>query len=218
MIVKMTIPNGLFITFEGPEGAGKSTQVKLLCEDLRRSGHDVFVTREPGGTPLGEKLRRLIKHFGGPGSVCPQAELLMFGASRAQHMEEVIIPQLANGKIVICDRFADSTTVYQGMARQLDAEFIEAMHRFTLEGRRPDLTLLLDIDVSRGFERTRKRNVTTAPGDRIEAESREFHENVRQGFLKLARLEPSRIQLISADRPVEQVHADILEIVNRVLG
>ena len=213
----MTDSQGIFITLEGPEGAGKSTQIDRLSTALTAQGRDVLCTREPGGTALGEELRRLIKHFGKPGEVCPEAELLMFGASRAQLMREVIVPHLRTGGVVISDRFADSTTVYQGIARKLDPDFIERMHALTLSGRWPDLTLLLDLEPSAGLSRTRGRRGQAAP-DRIEAESGEFHEAVRAGFLKLAEAHPERIKIIRADAPPDEVHEHIMEVVGRVLG
>ena len=208
---------GLFITLEGPEGAGKSTQCALLTAALRARGHEVWATREPGGTPLGEELRRLIKHFGAPGSVSAEAELLMFGASRAQLMREEIMPRLASGTMVVCDRFADSTTVYQGYARGLDMRFIEAMHDLTLAGCWPDLTLLFDLEPETGFMRSYQRNGTTDPGDRIEAEPLDFHHAVRAGFLELAARHADRIQCIHADAEPQAIHADVMEIVDRVL-
>jgi len=144
---------GLFISFEGPEGAGKTTQARRLEAALRAQGFGVVWVREPGGTSLGEALRQLIQHTEDPDGVCPEAELLMFGASRAQLVRSVIQPALARGDIVICDRFADSTTVYQGTARRLPIDFIEALHGFTVGDTWPDLTFLLDVPVDQGFER-----------------------------------------------------------------
>ena len=214
-----TIQGGFFITFEGPEGAGKTTQIRLLEKTLGDRGFAVKVTREPGGTLLGERLRELIKHFDGPEGVAPEAELLMFGASRAQHVRLVIQPHLAAGGIVLCDRFADSTTVYQGTARGLDRAFIEAMHRFTMGARWPDLTFLLDLEVDTGFERAQRRQLATpGPADRIEAESRAFHEAVRQGFLQLAQADPRRFRVIAAAASPETVHAHILEGLGCALG
>jgi dTMP kinase len=212
------IKNGLFITFEGPEGSGKSTQIQRLQNTLVEAGYDVLLAREPGGTPLGEELRRLIKHFGGPEAVCPEAELLLFGASRAQLMRQRLEPHLSAGGVVLCDRFADSTTVYQGVARGLEFEFIEKMHAFTLRGRWPDLTLLLDIDVETGFRRTRRRNADGKPEDRFEAEPRAFHQRVRAGFLQLAGQYPQRLQVVDAAAAPDEVANRIREIVYRALG
>jgi dTMP kinase len=209
--------NGFFITFEGPEGAGKSTQINLLAEALCGRGMDVLTTREPGGTPLGEELRRLIKHFGGPEAVCDEAELLMFGASRAQIMNHVIRPHLQAGGVVLCDRFADSTTVYQGVARGLDTEFIERLHEFTLGHRWPDLTFLLDVTVDVGFARAHARSAG-GPVDRIEAESRQFHEAVRQGFLDLAKRHPERFRVLSGEASPTDTHHAIMEAFDHALG
>lgn len=214
-----TIQGGFFVTFEGPEGAGKTTQIELLNRVLSARGYAVTVTREPGGTRLGERLRELIKHFDDPEGVAPEAELLLFGASRAQHVRLVIGPHLARGGIVLCDRFADSTTVYQGLARGLDPAFIAAMHRFTLGTRWPDLTFVMDLDVDAGFERARQRQLAApGPADRIEAESRPFHEAVRRGFLELAAREPGRVRVIAAAAAPDVVHARILEELDRALG
>ena len=207
----------MFITFEGPEGAGKSTQIALLAETLRERGRNVLTTREPGGTPLGEELRQLIKHFGGPDSVAPEAELLMFGASRAQLMRRVILPQLEAGGVVLCDRFADSTTVYQGLARGLDPAFIERLHEFTLGHRWPDLTFLLDVTVDTGFARARARSAG-GPVDRIEAESRQFHEAVRQGFLALAARHTERFRVVSGEAPPAVIQRQIQEAVDHAFG
>jgi dTMP kinase len=218
-VASQTIRGGFFISFEGPEGAGKTTQIGLLEEVLCGRGLAVKVTREPGGTRLGERLRELLKHFDGPEGVVPEAELLMFAASRAQHMRLAILPHLAAGGVVLCDRFADSTTVYQGVARGLDRSFIEALHRFSIGGRWPDLTFLLDLDVDTGFARARRRQLAApGPADRIEAESRAFHEAVRQGFLELAQAESQRFRVIAAAAPAEVVHARILEGLDRALG
>ena len=213
-----TIQGGFFITFEGPEGAGKSTQIGLLEEVLRGRGFAVKVTREPGGTLLGERLRELIKHFDGPEGVTPEAELLMFGASRAQHMRLVILPHLAAGGIVLCDRFADSTTVYQGFARRISLEFIDAMHRLTVGDRWPDLTLVLDLDPAAGLARGRLRSPQAAATDRFETESIEFHRRVREGFRRLIAAHPERMVAIDAQPSPESVHLRILEATARVLA
>jgi dTMP kinase len=218
-VAQRTIDGGFFITFEGPEGAGKSTQVERLARVLDQRGYRVCLTREPGGTQLGERLRDLIMHFDGPEEITPESEVLMFGASRAQLMRTVILPHLARGGIVLCDRFADSTTAYQGLARRLDRAFIEAMHRFTVGDRWPDLTFLLDLEVDAGLSRARRRQRAAAPcHDRIGAESRDFHQAVREGFLDLARAEPGRFRIVDATADQDTVHARILEEVDRALG
>lgn len=212
-----SLPNGLFISFEGPEGAGKSTHCRMVAERLRQAGYAVLLTREPGGSPLGEELRRLLKHFGEPGDVCDLSELLMFGASRAQHMQTAILPHLEAGGIVLCDRFADSTTVYQGMARGLDMAFVLRMHNFTMGERWPDRTLLLDLPVEETFHRTTARRLPFHEEDRIEAESRDFHARVRAGFIKLARENPERFRVLATDRELQQVQDDVYREVCRAL-
>jgi dTMP kinase len=208
--MKTMIPNGLFISFEGPEGAGKSTHIGQLAAFLTELGHEVLTTREPGGTGLGEELRGLIKHYGGADSVCPEAELLLFGASRSQLFRQVIQPHLQRGGVVICDRFADSTTVYQGFGRGLDMEFITRMHEFSMSHRWPDLTLLLDVDIETSYSRMASR--TGVPGDRIEAAGRRFHEAVRAGFLEQAKRYPERIRVVDSTQPQAQVAAQIRQL------
>ncbi len=208
------IQNGFFITLEGPEGAGKSTQVRLLAESLRERGYAVLETREPGGTGLGEELRGLLKHYEGPAPVCPEAELLMFGASRAQLMREVILPHLEAGGVVVCDRFADSTTVYQGVGRALDLGFIQAMHELTVQHRWPDMTILLDLDVEAGFSRADRRGRPEGMVDRFEDEIREFHHAVRAGFVGLAQANPQRIRVVDAAQSPHEVHQQIMECVD----
>lgn len=204
-----TSHNGFFLSLEGPEGAGKSTQGKLLAKKLRAKGHDVLEVREPGGTPLGEELRRLIKHFGGPESVCDEAELLMFGASRAQLVDRVIIPHLKKGGVVICDRFADSTTAYQAGARGVDPKFVQAMHSYTVKGYWPDMTLFFDLNPSKGRERAILRSGSTVPADRLEAESLAFHQQVYQSYLQIAKDNTERYVIIDADRDIDSIQQDV---------
>lgn len=211
------MPQGFFITLEGPEGAGKSTQAQLLVAALEKRGRDAILLREPGGCPLSEELRRLLKHFGQPGDVCAEAELLMFGAGRAQLMRQVILPHLSRGGIVVCDRFADSTTVYQGMARKLSAEFIQNLHEFTVEDRWPDLTFLLDLSVEETLARTCGRRAETDEHDRMEDEGRDFYRAVRDGFLALASAEPNRFRIIEARQPVDAIHQRIIKEALRAL-
>ncbi len=208
---------GLFISLEGPEGAGKSTQGRMLAAALRARGLRVLETREPGGTDLGEQLRYLVKHLTDEKAPCPLAELLMFAASRAQLVDCVIRPHLAGGGIVLCDRFADSTTVYQGMARGLDMELISRLHAATVGDCWPNLTLVLDLDVEKGFSRRAAEGGAAGPRDRIEEEALSFHQTVRQGFLRLAAQHPERFRVVSTDAPVETVHQQIMEAVASVL-
>ena len=209
--------NGLFITFEGPEGAGKSTQVQLLADKFRAEGRDVLLTREPGGTYIGEEIRRLVKEVKGEDGACDETELLLFSASRAQLMRRVILPHLEKGGVVICDRFADSTTAYQGYARGWSLETINQMHKIAVTGRWPDLTLVLDLTLKAGTQRRLARESETSTGpDRLESESNTFHEKVRQGFLSIAKLEPARVKVINAEQSIEAVNCDILIEVAKV--
>lgn len=209
---------GIFITFEGPEGAGKTTQVRFLAEYLLLRGRHCITTREPGGTPLAEKLRELVKSPCASEKLADEAELLLFAASRAQHVRHLIQPALAEGKVVLCDRFTDSTTAYQGYARGLDPDFIQRLNDYASCSCKPDITLLLDLDIADGFSRVTSR-AECAPGqDRFEAEELSFHKRVREGFLKIAEKEPSRVKILNAKLPPEQVRAQIVEIVNDAFG
>lgn len=174
----------MFIVFEGPEGAGKSTQLQLLWEWFEQRGKTVRMVREPGGTPIGEELRRLVKHFPQKDGICSKTELLMFAAARAQVLESVIEPALARGEVVLCDRFIPSTIVYQGLCRGLSLEFIDQLHRFLLPRQIIDLVLVLDVPVELGFGRVRGRDVSHAT-DRIEQAGLEFHRAVRDGYHRL---------------------------------
>ena len=174
---------GIFITFEGIEGSGKSTQLSMLNKWLTNHDYDVVATREPGGTRIGEKIRELLRS-GSKGDVfSPRTELMLFEASRAQHMEEIVLPALNNGKIVLCDRFFDSTTVYQGVARAIDTDIVHILNDFSSFEKKPDLTIIIDIDVDESMNRLIKRETSK---DRIEQEDRKFFENVRNGYLNLA--------------------------------
>lgn len=208
--MKTFSPRGLFITFEGSEGCGKTTQIRRLAARLRRLGHPVLLTREPGGTPVGERIRHLLKFSKSNGGMVAETELMLFSGSRAQLVREKILPALERGGIVLCDRFADSTTVYQGAARRLDAGFIARLNRFVIAGRPPDLTLILDLDASIGLKRARKK---TRTADRMEAQRRSFYETVRRGFRELARREPRRVKVIDAARLIAEVADAIWRLV-----
>lgn len=209
--------SGCFISFEGPEGAGKSTQISLLADRCRDMGKDVLLTREPGGTYIGEEIRRLVKDVKGEDAVCDESELLLFTASRAQLMRKVILPHLAKGGVVICDRFADSTTAYQGYGRGWDLKLIDQMHDIGVAGRWPDLTILLDIDFNSGVKRRLKREAANeSVEDRLEAEPDQFHLHVREGFLKIAELNPERVKVVSALGTVEEVASAIESEVNKL--
>lgn len=201
---------GRFITLEGPEGAGKSTQAAMLISKLESRGLEVVYTREPGGTRLGEAIRGILQFDAAGESPCPESEVLLFEASRAQLVRGLILPALERGAWVVCDRFADSTTAYQGFGRGFPVEMMETLNQFAIGPAVPDMTLLFDINVSLGLQRCAKRqHGKPAPLDRIESETLEFHERVRQGYLELARRYPSRFRKIDAMRDVAAVAADV---------
>jgi len=199
----------LFITFEGIEGSGKSTQIPLLAQKLRDLHHPVIVTREPGGCPLADRIRRLLL-CPDQEPMAPEAELMLYMAARAQHMREVILPALVKNIIVLCDRFSDATTAYQGIARGLDTAFIENINCFVTSGRRPDLTLLFDLPAEEGLRRSRRRNQDCGiETDRLERESLDFHRRVREGYLRLAAGDPERFRTLDASLPVAAVSAAV---------
>ena len=198
----------LFITFEGGEGSGKSTQAGVLYRRLSKLGVPAILTHEPGGTPLGRQLRRWLK---GEGEIDAQTELLLFNASRAHLVSEVIRPALEKGTVVICDRFADSTTVYQGYGRGLDFALVEAVNNIATQGLRPDLTVLMDVHVEQGLARKGLR-------DRFEREEAAFHQRVRQGYLEMAKREPERWLVIDASLPRQEITRLIWERVSRSGG
>jgi len=198
--------NALFITFEGPEGAGKSTQIRLLKDFLEAQGRKVLVTREPGGTPLAEEFRNTVKHYHGEEPLYPATELLLFEAARAQHVNYVIAPALAAGTIVLCDRFADSTEAYQGAGRSLDMTFLRQLNAFAAAGYQPDLTLLFDLPVEIGLARAAERAANVVDfNDRLEEEKIDFHHRVREGFLAIARREPQRVKVLDATMSIEEL-------------
>ena len=207
---------GKFITFEGLDGTGKSTQIEKLAKALRARGLSVVVTREPGGTPTGEKIRHVILDSATTG-LSPMAEMALMFASRAQHIREVIEPALAQGKTVLCDRFTDSTEAYQGAGRKLGSDPVLDLHRILCGNLQPDLTILMDSDVARSVERARRRNQKSAKHqkdeNRFEQESRAFFGRVRNGYLAIARREPRRVAVIDARGTPSQTHAKILEVV-----
>ena len=200
---------GFFITFEGSEGCGKSTQIPRLAELLRSLEREVVVLREPGGTPIGESIRNLLQYDESARAMTPEAELLLFAASRAQLVREIIRPALARGAVVLCDRFLDSTTVYQGVARALDSGEVSRINDFAVGGTLPDLTLLLDLDAAEGRRRASSRK---GPADRMEEEAGSFYEAVRQGFLKLAKEHSGRFVVINGSSDEEHVARDIKNV------
>ena len=211
------VSKGFFITFEGAEGAGKTTQIKMLKEYFEQQGRECIITREPGGTPVAEQLREIVKYHTGPEPIVDEAEVLLFAASRAQHVRNLIIPAIEEGKIVLCDRFYDSTLAYQGFARGQDIEFLKTITKYAICGCTPDITILLDLDPEIGFIRTRTREETIGKADRIEAAGHEFHQAVRQGFLTLAKDEPKRIKAVSADQNIDSLHNEIVGVVKNAI-
>jgi dTMP kinase len=207
---------GLFITFEGTEGSGKSTQIALLAARLRQAGHHVRTFREPGGTPIGEEIRHTLKHSKDNDAMTSEAELLLMNASRAQLVREVIRPALLAGETVLCDRFYDSTTAYQGYGRGLDLATVKAIVDFAAGGVRPHLTLLLQIPHEAAEERRRARQ-STMPfmRDRFEEADVAFFKRVAEGYEAIASAEPERVRLLDGSRGVEEVHAAIWQLVRQ---
>jgi dTMP kinase len=198
----------MFITFEGPDGSGKTSQVLPLAEFLRQAGYNVLATREPGGTAIGDRVRAVLLDLHNT-EMHPRAEILLFQASRAQLVEQVIRPHLAKKGIVLCDRYADSTLAYQGYGYQTDLEQLRAIVRFATGNLTPDLTLLFDLDVEVGL----RRRVGGGEWNRLDAHERAFHERVRQGYHKLAEADPQRWVMIDAAQPPDAVQARVREIV-----
>ncbi len=217
---------GRFITFEGLDGCGKSTQLKNLAAVLRQEGIEVVVTREPGGTAIGERIRGIVLDSATAGLV-PEAELALLFASRAQQVREIILPALDAGRWVLCDRFTDSSEAYQGGGRELGSDAVLTLHRVLCGNLQPDLTVLMDSDVAASVARARRRNlsrVATAQGgeadeNRFEQENQAFFTRVHQAYLAIARREPQRVLMLDARRPSDVVHRDIVEAVRqRFLG
>lgn len=200
---------GLFVCFEGGDGSGKTTQVRLLTEVLQERGREVVVTRQPGGTPLGEQIRELVLHGD---HVSPRAEALLFAADKAHHVDQLIKPALADGKVVITDRYVDSSITYQGTGRALGRDEIMALQHWAVGGLLPDLTIVLDVSPELGRERRGH-----AP-DRLESEADAFHAAVRRGYLELAASDPERYLVLDAGQSVEHVHAAVLDGVDRVVA
>lgn len=207
--------SGLFITFEGGEGAGKSTQIGLLAEFLRAQNFDPCITREPGGSPGAEAVRHVILS-GGAEEYGPAMEALLFAAARADHIDQLIRPSLDDGKIVLCDRFIDSTRVYQGVTGNLDSIYMKALERVTVDGVMPDMTIILDISAKKGLARAGKRRGNETV-DRFEKEDVGVHEARRQAFLAIATAEPERCKVVDADRPQVEIAADIATLVEAEL-
>lgn len=209
----------LFITFEGGEGAGKTTLITQIAAHLEQQGHSVLSTREPGGSKLGEFIRHWLLHRDFDTRVDKEAEMLLFLAARAQHLSELIVPALNLGRIVLCDRFNDSTIVYQGIARGIGADKVAQFCALVCEGSEPSLTFYLDVDPVEGLKRTAKTQKDTASEgilDRIESETLDFHQKVRTGFLTLAKQNPQRIHVLDANQSQESVLAQAIAILDRI--
>jgi dTMP kinase len=201
---------GLFITFEGTEGGGKTTQIGLLAERLRGAGRSVRILREPGGTPIGEEIRHTLKHSTSNEAMTPEAELLLMNASRAQLVREIIRPALKQGEIVLCDRFYDSSTAYQGYGREIDLLQVKSIIDFAVGPTQPDLTLLLHVPLSISEARRQSREASATPvRDRIEGAGRKFFERVERGFEAIAKGEPQRVKWIDATGSPEEVRVAV---------
>ena len=203
------VKKGLFITFEGADGSGKSTQLKKTAEFFQKKGFEVVSTRDPGGTPLGVKIREILLHH--EGKIADKSELFLYLADRAQHVDQKIIPALNEGKVVLCDRYIDSSVAYQGYARGLDIEEIIMLNNIVTKSYLPDLTFVFDVstDVAETRVGTTK--------DRLESEAKEFHQKVRFGFLELAKQFPDRIKVIDANQEIENVYFDVIKILENYL-
>ncbi|MCS6953765.1 MAG: dTMP kinase [Bryobacterales bacterium] len=196
---------GLFLTFEGMDGCGKTTQMRLLAERLRRAGYDVVETVEPGGTAVGQQIRRILLDSTNR-EICPTAELLLYFASRAQNIEQVILPSLRAGKLVLSDRFTDSTLAYQGAGRRLGEEVVRQLEQIACGGLKPDLTVLLDIDLETSLARARARNLTEPrAGTRMDEQGAEFYQRVREAYRRLAEREPERFVVVDGRGEPEDV-------------
>lgn len=213
----MPAKNGLFISFEGGEGAGKSTQIRTLAETLRARGMQVVVTREPGGSAGAEAVRHVLLS-GAAEEFGVRMEAMLFAAARNDHVEEVIRPALEKGAVVLCDRFLDSSRVYQGTTGNLEPEFIETLQRIAIDGTMPDMTLIFDIAASTGLARARSRADEGAAPDRFEKEEIETHEKRREAYLDIALAEPRRCRIVNADQTEEKVREDVLSFVEPLLS
>jgi dTMP kinase len=203
---------GIFISFEGIEGTGKTIQAKLLFEYLTKKGYEVILTEEPGGTRIGLKIRELLLSVENR-EMTSLTELLLYNASRTQHIKEVILPAIKRGAIVITDRFTDSTVAYQGYGRGIDLRLIGSIEKIVTGGLHPDITILLDLDVETGLRRNRGINKT----DRLELEDVKFHKLVRSGYLEIATKEPERIKIIDASESIKQIQNKIIKIITYFL-
>ncbi|MBI2339717.1 MAG: dTMP kinase [Deltaproteobacteria bacterium] len=209
----------LFITFEGIEGSGKTTQIKILDDILKLRGYETVLTREPGGTAIGDQIRTILLDSENTG-ILPLCELFLYASARAQHVQQVIEPALAAKKIVLCDRFTDATLAYQGYGRDFSLEMISAINHLAVGKLKPGLTFLMDCDPEIGLRRARERiatQVQKSSEDRFENEAFPFHERVREGYLAIARAEPERVIIVNANPDVEAVHQEIVKNVSNAL-
>lgn len=199
---------GLFITFEGPDGCGKTTQMNLLAQYFEKKGKKVVLTREPGGKGLGEKVREILLNY--DGEVSDRCESFLFLADRAQNIDIIVKPAVEKGEIVLCDRHIDSTVAYQGYGRGLDLNEINILNNLATGGKKPDLTLVFDVDVETSMKRVGKEK------DRMESAGIDFHNRVRNGYLELAKQEPTRIKVLDATKTIEEIHEKVVEIVEKL--
>ncbi len=199
---------GLFITFEGPDGCGKTTQMNLLAQYFEKKGKKVVLTREPGGKGLGEKVREILLNYNG--EVSDRCESFLFLADRAQNIDIIVKPAVEKGEIVLCDRHIDSTVAYQGYGRGLDLNEINILNNLATGGKKPDLTLVFDVDVETSMKRVGKEK------DRMESAGIDFHNRVRNGYLELAKQEPTRIKVLDATKTIEEIHEKVVEIVEKL--
>lgn len=199
---------GLFITFEGPDGCGKTTQMNLLAQYFEKKGKKVVLTREPGGKGLGEKVREILLNYNG--EVSDRCESFLFLADRAQNIDIIVKPAVKQGEIVLCDRHIDSTVAYQGYGRGLDINEINMLNNLATGGKKPDLTLVFDVDVETSMKRVGKEK------DRMESAGIDFHNRVRNGYLELAKQEPTRIKVLDATKTIEEIHEKVVEIIEKL--
>lgn len=200
---------GLFITFEGADGCGKTTQLKLLAEYLTQKGYEVVITREPGAKGLGEKIREILLNY--EGDVSDRCESFLFLADRAQHIDMIVNPAVEAGKIVLCDRHTDSSVAYQGYGRQLPVERIKRLNEIAVNGRHPDLTFVFDIDVETSMSRVGQVK------DRMESAGMEFFNRVREGYLEIAKQEPQRVKVLDASKSVDEIHTEVVKLFEELL-
>jgi len=208
---------GIFITFEGPEGSGKTTQANLLIKYFKKMGREVIYTREPGGTKISEQIRNILLDKKNK-EMDKYTELLLYIASRRQLITEKIEKELKDGKVVICDRFIDASLAYQGYGRGIDLNFIKELNNLATNGRKPDITFLMDIEVTEGLTKTKnidKKHSKKGEMDRIEAENIKFHQRVRNGYIKIMREEPERIYLIKVNKSIEEIHKKIVSLIEQ---